>query len=54
MAERVKVMERENPRTMPKEKARKESLIIGKSHVSTSTVKRVADLVRRAKVITEC
>ena len=54
MVEKVKMMEKENPRMMPKEKARKERLIVGKNHVSTSMVKKVADVVKRAKVITEC
>ena len=53
MVEKV-MMEKENPRTMPKEKARKERRIIGESHVRTSIMKKVADLVRRAKVITGC
>jgi hypothetical protein len=54
MVENVKVMERENPRMMPKERARKVKLIIGKNHVSTSTVKKVADSVKCAKVFTGC
>ena len=47
--EKVKATERENPRMIPKDKARKRLI-----HVSTSTAKKDADLVRRAKVITGC
>ena len=39
---------------MPREKARKESRIIGESHVRISTMKMDVDLDKYAKVITEC
>ena len=48
------MMEKENPKTMPREKARKESRITGESHVRTSTMKMDVDLDKYAKVITEC